>query len=110
MLDAGPEQLVPGRVELDFPEILTGDCGRVRVREPPELERLAAAPPSERGAVQLVRRSAFTPKRFDERPVLREDVVTRQRRRLVRRTEVGRRRQLSASIGGAKIARDPGMS
>src|SRR5215470_460658 len=101
-------------MERDLAEILAGDRGRVRVREPPELERLAAAQPSERGAVRLVRCSTFTPQRLDEHSVLREDVVAREWRRLVRRAEVGRRRQLVASVAarsrGAKIARDPGMS
>jgi hypothetical protein len=40
------------------------------VREPPELERLAAAEPPERRALLLVAGRSLAPERLDERPVL----------------------------------------
>ena len=74
--DAEPEQLVPRWVELDLVDPLPEAVGcadwRMLVREPSELERLAAAKPPERGATYLgiggsSRRSASTSGRFSEK-------------------------------------------
>jgi hypothetical protein len=92
VLDAELEQLVPGRVELDLVDslaeaVVRPQDGRVLVREPAELERLATAQPPERRAALLLRRVSLPAQRLDERPVLGEQVVPGERRRLVRRTE-----------------------
>ena len=80
VLDADCEQLVPGGVELDLVDplaeaVVGAERRRVLVREPPELERCAAAEPAERGALVLALCRTFSPKRLDERQVLGEEVV-----------------------------------
>ena len=97
--DAEPEELVPGRVELDLVDSLTeavmgAEDRRVLVREPPELERLAAAEPPERRALLVVGGPSFAPKRLDERSVLGEHVVALERRRLVRGEVCARSHQI----------------
>ncbi len=78
VLDAEPEQLVPRGVELDLVDplaeaVVGAEDRRMLVREPSELERLAAAEPPERGATLLgiarapSRRSASTSGRFSEK-------------------------------------------
>jgi hypothetical protein len=92
VLDAETEELVPGGVELDLVDplaeaVVRAEDRRVLVREPSQLERAPAAEPPEGGAALLGRRIALASKRLHERPVLREQVVPLERRRLVRRTE-----------------------
>ena len=76
MADPEREELVPGGVELDLVDplaetVVRAKDRRVLVREPPELEWLAAAEPPERRALLLAdrlpsRRSASTSGRFSE--------------------------------------------
>ena len=97
--DAEPEELVPGGVELDLVDplaeaVMRAEDRRMLVREPPELERLAAAEPPERRALLVVGVPSFAPKRLDERPVLGEHVVALERRRLIRGEVCARRHQI----------------
>ncbi len=86
VLDADPQELVPGGMELDL--VVAAELRRVLVREAAELERLAADEPSERCALRLALGAALAPERLREHAVLREDVVPLERRRLVRCEEV----------------------
>jgi hypothetical protein len=101
VLDAEAEERMPGGVELELVDALTepvvrAQDGRVLVREAAELERLAAAESPERRAALLLAGASLPAQRLDERPVLGEQVVARERRRLVRGVEV---RARAASIG-----------
>ena len=88
VLDAEAEQRMPCRIELDLVDplaeaVVRAKPRRVVVREPAELERLAAERRAER-AQRLVRpRSALARDRLDERTVLAVEVVSLERRRLV---------------------------
>ena len=88
VLDAEPEQLVPGGVELDLVDpvaeaVVGAQLRRVLVREPSPFERLAAEQLAE-PAQRLVRPAgALARDRLDERPVLAVEVVALERRRLV---------------------------
>ncbi len=95
MLDSEPQELVPGGVELDLVDalaeaVMAAQPRRMLVREASELERLTAAQPSELREAGLLLGRTFAPCRLDQRPVLREEVVPLERRRLVRGAE-GRR-------------------
>jgi hypothetical protein len=95
--DAEREELVPGGVELDLVDplaetVMRAKDRRMLVREPPELERFAAAEPPEGGTPPLLGAGAFPPQRLHEWQVLGEHVVALERRRLVRFAEVRARR------------------
>jgi hypothetical protein len=78
----------------------------VLVREPTELERLAAAESPELGAALLGGTAALAAERLDERPVLREQVVPGERRRLIGGAEERARRHGSrVSVAGRSLRR-----
>ena len=82
------EQRVPGGVELDLVDLLAvavvrAEPGRMLVREPAPLERIAAEQLPERRHLLLPVTAAFAAERLDERRVLLVEVVVRERRRLV---------------------------
>ncbi len=84
-----PQERVPGRVELDLVDplavaVVRPQDGRMLVREPAPLERLAAERRPEGGDVSLPRRTALPAQRLDEHRVLLVEVVARERRRLIR--------------------------
>ncbi len=81
-------QSVPGGVELDLVKplavaVVATQDGWVDVREPAPLERVAAELDAERRGALLPGGTALAPQRLYERPVLREEVVALERRRLV---------------------------
>ena len=101
-------QVVVGGVELDL--VVAAQLRRVLVREPPPLERLAGQRAAECGATLGRRRAAFALERLDERPVLGEEIVARERRRLVhaRRLWESRHRAMRLrlhDIGGSPRSR-----
>jgi hypothetical protein len=77
-------------MELD--RVVAAEPRRVLVREPAELERLAAADAAERGALLLPRRAAFSSHGLREGAILGEEVVRLERRRLVRVAPAKRQR------------------
>jgi len=79
---------MPGRMELDFVDpvaetIVRAEARRVLVRQAPPLERLTAEKPAELARALDRPAGAVTLEPFGERPVLSEQVVTLERRRLV---------------------------
>ena len=90
VLDARPEQRMPRGVELDLVDpvaeaVVRAQARRILVREPSPLERLAGQERAERARARGRPAGALTLERLGERPVLGEQVVAVERRRLVRR-------------------------
>ena len=97
VLDARPHQQVPGRMELDLvdsvPEAVVGaQPRRLLVREAAPLERFGGKKGAERSRSLRGPPGALALEGFDERPVLEEEVVADERRRLIRSPVAGRRR------------------
>jgi hypothetical protein len=95
---------MPRGVELDLVDplaepVVGAKRRRVLVREATELEWLAAAEPTERPARLHRPRATLPLERLDERPILGEEVVARERRRLVRGVERGAQIVLNCSNG-----------
>jgi hypothetical protein len=86
--DGELEELVPRRVELHFvdpvPEaVVRAEDRRIGVRLSAPDDRLAAGQGPEAVRSRLRPATSLAPERLDEGPVLPEEVVVRQRRRLV---------------------------
>ena len=78
--DGDVHQLVPGGVELDLVDpvavaVVGAQDGRVLVRLPAPLERLAARDLAERAGAVVGPAGALALERLDQRPVLLEEVV-----------------------------------
>ena len=97
VLERGAQQLVVGGMELDLVDavaeaVVRAQHRRVDVRQPPPLDRLLAArqAPEVGQAVEGPRR-ALASRRVDQRRIGGEDVVARERWRLVEDLVGGRR-------------------
>jgi len=81
-----PHQFVPGWMELDL--AVVADPRWMLVREPPPLERLSRQQAAERGAALGGPCGALARERLHQRPVLGEEIVALERRRLVHTANV----------------------
>ena len=89
MREREAHELVPRRMKLDRVDplavaVVGAELRRVLVREPPPLERLAGEDPAEGRALLRGPARPLPLERLDERTVAPEEVVPRERRRLVR--------------------------